>query len=81
MRILHSSGYAVEQFVEALRYKAEGRGFDSRWCHWIFHLHNSSGRTMTLGLTQPLTEMNTRNISWGRTRPVRRFDNLTTFMC
>ena len=20
--------------VEALRYKPEGRGFDSRWCHW-----------------------------------------------
>jgi hypothetical protein len=27
--------------------------------------HNPSGRTMTLGLTQPLTEMNTRNIFWG----------------
>jgi len=23
-----------------------------------------SGRTMTLGLTQPLTEMSTRNVSW-----------------
>jgi hypothetical protein len=22
--------------VKALRYKAEGRGFDSRWCHWNF---------------------------------------------
>jgi len=21
---------------EALRYKSEGRGFDSRWCHWNF---------------------------------------------
>jgi hypothetical protein len=31
----------------------------------IFHWHNPSGRTMTLGLTQPLTEMSTRNISWG----------------
>jgi len=27
----------VAQLVEALRYKPEGRGFDSRWCHWIFH--------------------------------------------
>ena len=27
--------------------------------------HNPSGRTMALGLTQPLTEMSTRNISWG----------------
>ena len=31
----------------------------------IFHWHNHSGRTMTLGLTQPLTEMSSRNISWG----------------
>jgi len=31
----------------------------------IFHWHNSSGRTMVLWLTQPLTEMSTRNSSWG----------------
>jgi hypothetical protein len=30
----------------------------------IFHLHNPAGRTMVLGSTQPLTEMNTRNIPW-----------------
>jgi hypothetical protein len=24
---------SVAQLVEALRYKSEGRGFDSRWCH------------------------------------------------
>jgi hypothetical protein len=29
---------AVAQLVEALRYKPEGRGFDSRWCHWNFSL-------------------------------------------
>jgi hypothetical protein len=28
--------YTVAQLVEALCYKAEGRGFDSRWCHWNF---------------------------------------------
>jgi hypothetical protein len=28
--------YAVAQLVEALRYKPEGRGFDSRWGHWNF---------------------------------------------
>jgi len=32
----------------------------------IFHWHNPSGSTMALGLTQPLTEMSTRNISLGR---------------
>ena len=29
-------GYAVAQLVEALRYKSEGRGFDSRWGHCNF---------------------------------------------
>jgi hypothetical protein len=28
----------VAQFVEALRYKPEGRGFDSRWCNSNFLL-------------------------------------------
>jgi hypothetical protein len=29
---------AVAQFVEALRYKPAGHGFDSRWCQWIFFI-------------------------------------------
>jgi hypothetical protein len=28
----------VAQLVEALRYKSEGRGFDSQRCHWNFSL-------------------------------------------
>jgi hypothetical protein len=28
----------VAQLIEALRYKPEGRGFDSRCCHWNFSL-------------------------------------------
>jgi hypothetical protein len=31
-------GHAVAQFVEAQRFKPEGRGFDSRWCHWNFSM-------------------------------------------
>jgi hypothetical protein len=31
----------------------------------IFYWHNPSGRTMALELTLPLTEMSTKNISWG----------------
>jgi len=31
-------GHAVAQLVEALRYKSEGRGIDSRWCRWNFSL-------------------------------------------
>jgi len=34
--VLSLRGHAVAQLVEALCYKSEGRGFDSRWCHWIF---------------------------------------------
>jgi len=33
-----STGIAVAQLVEAMRYKPEGRRFDSRWCHWNFSL-------------------------------------------
>jgi hypothetical protein len=33
-----SEGHAVAQLVEALRYKPEGRKFDSRWCYWSFSL-------------------------------------------
>jgi hypothetical protein len=35
---LYHQIHAVVQSVEALRYKAEGRGFDFRWCHWNFSL-------------------------------------------
>jgi hypothetical protein len=37
-KILTGWGHALAQLVEALRYKPEGRGFDSRWCHWNFSL-------------------------------------------
>ena len=38
-------GYAVLQLVEALHYKPEGRGFDSRCSHWDFSLTYSSDHT------------------------------------
>ena len=38
LNVITCRGYAVAQLVEALRYKSEGRGFDSRWCHWNFSL-------------------------------------------
>jgi hypothetical protein len=41
--------------------QAEGRGFDSRW-GGFFNWPNPSSRTMAMRSTQPLTEMNTRNI-------------------
>ena len=36
--IKQAEGHAVAQLVGALRYKPEGRGFDSLWCHWNFSL-------------------------------------------
>jgi hypothetical protein len=51
------------QLVEALRYKPEGTGLIPDGVG-IFHCHNPSGRTLALGLTQPLTAMSTRYISW-----------------
>jgi hypothetical protein len=30
----------------------------------IFHSYNPSGRTIALGLAEPLTKMSTRNLSW-----------------
>jgi hypothetical protein len=53
----------VEQLVEVLRYKPEGSILDGviEICNWI----NPSSRTMTLGSTQPIREMSTRNIVWG----------------
>jgi hypothetical protein len=47
----------------------EGIGF--------FHLPNSPSRAMALGSTQPLIEMSTRNLPWGKGWPVRKADNLT----
>jgi len=43
----------------------------------IFHRHNPSSRTMTLGSTHSLTEMSTRSISWGLRWTVRRAHHLT----
>jgi hypothetical protein len=43
----------------------------------IFNLTNPSSRTMVLGSTQPLTEMNTRNLPERKGRPARKADNLT----
>jgi hypothetical protein len=36
--LLRDLGYAIAQLAEALRYKSEGHGFDSRWYEWNFSL-------------------------------------------
>ena len=54
---LVSSGHAVAQLVEALHYKPEGRGFDSRCCQWNDIILLAS--LWPWGLTQPLTALTT----------------------
>jgi hypothetical protein len=55
------AAYAVAQMVEELRYKVAVSIPDG-----VFGMfHNPSDRTMSLVLTQPLTEMSTRNIFLG----------------
>jgi hypothetical protein len=42
----------------------------------FLNLPNPSSRTMALGVSQPLTEMSTRNLPGGKNRPARKADNL-----
>jgi hypothetical protein len=65
----------VAQLVVALVVAAIPDGFTG-----FFSLTYPSGRTTALGSTQPVTEMSTRNISWGVGLPVHMAGNLTTFM-
>jgi hypothetical protein len=37
-KVNQRQGHAVLQLAEALRYKPEGRGFNSRWCHCNFSM-------------------------------------------
>jgi hypothetical protein len=43
----------------------------------FFNLLNPSSRIMTLGSTQPLTEMSARNFPGGERGPARKADNPT----
>jgi hypothetical protein len=42
----------------------------------FFNLPSSSGCTMAMGSTQPLTEMSTRKFPGDKKQPARRADNL-----
>jgi hypothetical protein len=42
----------------------------------FFNLLNPFSRTMALGSSQPLTQMNTRNFPGDKKRPARRIDSL-----
>jgi len=55
----------VAQLAEALRYKPEGRGFDSPMMSLEFFIDAILPAALSQGSAQPLTEMSTSNISWG----------------
>jgi hypothetical protein len=55
--------------------QAEVAGSSPGWMDF-FNLPNPSSRIMSLGSTQPLTEMSTRNLAGGKKRPERKADNL-----
>ena len=57
--------YPTASLFEHCATSREVAGSISDGVFGIFLRHNPSGRTMTLGSTQPLTEVSTRNISLG----------------
>jgi hypothetical protein len=59
-------GHAVAQCLRHCAANRKVAGSIPDGVFGIFHLHKSSGCTVALGLTQPLTEMSIRNISWGK---------------
>jgi hypothetical protein len=58
-------GHAVAQWLRHCAANRKVAGSIPDGVIGIFYCNNPSGRTMALGSTQPLTEMSTRNISWG----------------
>jgi hypothetical protein len=55
-------GHAVMQWLKHFATNRKIAGLIPDGVTGFFHLRNSSGRTMALGSTQPLTEMSTRDI-------------------
>jgi hypothetical protein len=74
-QFLMGVGYAVAQCATSRKVA----GSIPNGVFEIFYWHNPSGRTMALGLTQPLTENSSRNISWGEGGV--KADHPTTFIC
>jgi hypothetical protein len=73
--------YAVALLDEALRYKPEGRGFDSRWCHWNFSLIKSSRSRHDPGIDSSSNRNEYQGYFLGVKTAGARAENPTTFMC
>jgi hypothetical protein len=77
---LSASANMVGKLVEAPCYTPEGCRFNFRSGHWIFFtLHNPSSHNIAQELTQPLTEMSTRNLTGGgvNVKSVHKANKLT----
>jgi hypothetical protein len=72
----HGSGV-----VKALRYKPEGRGFETQWGEWLLSIYLILPAALGLGVysTSNRNEYRVRNkhVSGERAQPVREADNLT----
>jgi hypothetical protein len=62
--------------VGALRYKQEGCGIDSRWCHWNFSLTQSFRPHYCPEVDSASNRNEYRNISWGKGGRCVRLTNL-----
>jgi hypothetical protein len=65
------------QPVEALYCCPEDRGSDSDKVIGFLNLHYGFSRTKTLGSTEPLIQISTRNLPEGKGRPASETHNLT----
>jgi len=75
-------GHAMVQLVKALCYKAEGRGFDCRWCHWNFSLIHSSWPHYGPRVDSASNINEYQKYFLGSWRqPMRNVDNFNTFIC
>jgi hypothetical protein len=70
-------GHAVAYLVEALSYKPEGRGLDSR-CHWILQLTWSFQPHYDPGVDSASIEMSTKDLSGGKGQPARKAHKFIT---
>jgi hypothetical protein len=69
--------HAVVWLVEALCYKPEGRGFDSRQDDWIFQFTLSFQPHYVPGFDSASNRNEYQESSGGKGLPARKADNLT----
>jgi hypothetical protein len=79
--LVYEGTLLVAQLVEALCYKSEGRGFNSRWCHWNFSLTQFFRPYFGPGVDSASNRNEYQEYFLGLRQSVLRADNLTTFMC